>query len=143
MRDWWTNADADAFNVRADVLRRYFDNILVAPNVHANGTFTLGENLADYGGLTIAYDAYKKFGDESDTVMEMTPQMRFFIAYAGTWAGNIRPEQALVQTKTNEHSLNRWRVNGILPHVDAWYDAFNVRPGDKMYIAPEKRVRLW
>ena len=143
MRDWWTESDAHAFESRADVMRKYFNNILVAPNVHANGEFTLGENLADYGGVTIAYTAYKKFGDKCDTVVNLTPDMRFFIAYAGAWAGNIRPEQVLVQTKTDEHSLNRWRVNGILPHIDAWYDAFNVKETDKLYIAPEKRTRLW
>ena len=143
MRDWWTPADADAFTARANVMREFFDNILVAPNTHANGEFTLGENLADYGGVTIAYTAYKNFGRESETVQNFTPDMRFFIAYAGAWAGTIRPEQVLVQTKTNEHSLNRWRVNGILPHIDAWYDAFGVTPENKLYVAPEKRVRLW
>ena len=143
MRDWWTATDASAFESRANVMRDYFNNILVAPDVHANGEFTLGENLADYGGVTIAYTAYKKFGEYTDTVAGFSPDMRFFIAYAGTWAGNIRPEQVLLQTKTNEHSLNRWRVNGILPHIDAWYDTFNVTNKDKMYIAPEKRTRLW
>ena len=143
MRDWWTNADADAFTKRADVMRKYFDNIVVAPDTHANGEFTLGENLADYGGVTIAYTAYKNFGKASETVDNLGPDMRFFIAYAGAWAGNIRDEQVLVQTKTNEHSLNRWRVNGILPHIDAWYDVFNVGPKNKMYLAPESRTRLW
>lgn len=143
MRDWWTAADADSFTARADVMKKFFDNILVAPNMHANGEFTLGENLADYGGVTIAYTAYKNFGHESETVQNFTPDMRFFIAYAGAWAGTIRPEQVLVQTKTNEHSLNRWRVNGILPHIDAWYDAFGVSPENKLYVAPEKRVKLW
>lgn len=143
MRDWWTDADSDAFTARANVMRKYFDNIIVAPNTHANGEFTLGENLADYGGVTIAYTAYKNFGKVSETVNNLSPDMRFFIAYAGAWAGNIRPEQVLVQTKTNEHSLNRWRVNGILPHIDAWYEVFDVKPGNKMYLAPEERTRLW
>lgn len=143
MRDWWTPADADAFTARADVMRKFFDNILLAPNTHANGEFTLGENLADYGGVTISYTAYKNFGVPSDIVDEYSPDMRFFLAYAGAWAGHIRPEQVLVQTKTNEHSLNRWRVNGILPHIDAWYDAFDVKPENKLYVAPENRVRLW
>lgn len=143
MRDWWTDMDAKKFEDRANVMREFFNNILVAPNTYANGEFTLGENLADYGGVTIAYTAYKNFGHKPDTINDMTPDMRFFVAYAGAWAGNIRPEQVLVQTKTNEHSLNRWRVNGILPHIDAWYDAFGVKSGNKLYIAPEKRVRLW
>ncbi len=143
MRDWWTDADSNAFTERANVMRKYFDNILVAPDTHANGEFTLGENLADYGGVTIAYTAYKNFGKPSETVENLTPDMRFFIAYAGAWAGNIRDEQVLVQTKTNEHSLNRWRVNGILPHIDAWYEVFDVKPANKMYLSPEKRTRLW
>lgn len=143
MRDWWTKSDASEFEKRADVMKNFFDKILIAPEIHANGTFTLGENLADYGGVTISYTAYKNFGKGSDTVAGFTPDMRFFLAYAGAWAGNIRPEQEITQTKTNEHSLNRNRVNGILPHIDAWYDAFGVKPDNKMYVAPEKRVHLW
>ncbi|MBO4480576.1 MAG: M13 family metallopeptidase [Alphaproteobacteria bacterium] len=143
MRDWWTDADATAFEKRANVMREFFNKIVITPDVHANGEFTLGENLADYGGVTISYTAYKNFGKPTVTIDEFTPDMRFFIAYAGVWAGNIRPEQALVQTKTNEHSLNENRVNGILPHIDAWYDAFNIKPTDKMYVAPPERVRLW
>ena len=143
MRDWWTDSDAKEFEKRANVMRDFFDQIVIAPEIHANGTFTLGENLADYGGLTIAYTAYKNFGTASNTVEDFTPDMRFFLAWAGAWAGNIRPEQEITQTKTNEHSLNRNRVNGILPHIDAWYDAFDVKPENKMYVAPERRVRLW
>ncbi len=144
MRDWWTDADADAFVKRADVMRKFFDNILVAPGVHANGTFTLGENLADYGGITVAYTAYKNFAqipapDENGR----TGDMRFFIAYVGTEKSNIRDDALINQTKTDEHSLSRWRVNGILPHIDAWYDAFDITPADKMYIAPDARVKLW
>ncbi len=143
MKDWWTTADATAFDVRAAVMKHFFDAIEVAPNVHANGTFTLGENLADYGGVTVAFNAYKQFGTPTETVKGLTADQRFFIAYAGTWAGNIRDEAALKQTKTDEHSLARWRVNGILPHVDAWYDAFDIKSGDKLYLAPERRVKIW
>ena len=143
LRDWWTAADADAFNARARVMRNFFDNIQVAPGVHANGEFTLGENLADYGGITVAYTAYKNFGTPSPEFNGLTPDMRFFIAYAGAWAQNIRDAEALRLTKMDEHSLARWRVNGILPHIDAWYDAFDVTTNDKMYIAPDQRVKLW
>ncbi len=143
MKDWWTPADTDAFNARADVMRKFFDGILVAPNTYANGTFTLGENLADYGGVTVAFNAYKNFGVPTNDVNGLTADMRFFLAYAGAWAGNIRDDAALNQTKTDEHSLARWRVNGILPHVTAWYDVFNITPDDKMYIAPENRVKIW
>jgi len=143
MKDWWMPADGDAFNARAGVMREFFNNIQITPEIHANGEFTLGENLADYGGVTIAYTAYKNFGTPSNAVDGLTPDMRFFIAYAGAWAQNIRDEESIRLTKMDEHSLGRNRVNGILPHIAAWYDAFNVTPQNKMYVAPEKRVKLW
>lgn len=143
MRDWWGDADAKSFVARANVMRDFFNNIIVAPNVHANGEFTLGENLADYGGVTVAYTAYMNFGNRTESADGFTDVQRFFISYATNWTSNIRDEAILKQTKTNEHSLERWRVNGILPHIDAWYDAFGVGPGDKMYVAPEKRVKIW
>jgi putative endopeptidase len=143
MREWWDDADAKRFEEHANIMVKFFDDIIVAPNTHANGTFTLGENLADYGGVTIAYTAYKNFGEQSETAAGLTPDQRFFIAYAMTEATNMTDEALLRQTKTNEHSLGRWRVNGILPHVDAWYDAFGIKSDDKMYVAPEKRVNLW
>ena len=143
LRDWWTTADADGFNKRAKVMRDFFDKIKISDDVNANGEFTLGENLADYGGLTIAYTAYKNFGTASETIDNLTPDMRFFIAYGGAWAQNMRDAEALRLTKTDEHSLPRNRVNGILPHIDAWYDAFGIKESDKLYIAPDKRVRLW
>lgn len=143
MRDWWGDADAKSFTARANVMREFFDNILVAPGVHANGEFTLGENLADYGGVTVAYTAYINFGNRSGDADGFTDIQRFFISYATNWAGNIRDDAVLKQTKTNEHSLERWRVNGILPHIDAWYDAFNVGPKNKLYVAPENRVKIW
>jgi putative endopeptidase len=143
MKDWWTDADAKQFESRANIMKEHFNNIFVAPGVHANGEFTLGENLADYGGVTIAFDAYKKFGEKSEDANGFTADQRFFIAYAMTEASNIRDEDALRLTKTNEHSLGRWRVNGILPHVEAWYDVYNITPDNALYIAPEKRVKLW
>ena len=143
LRDWWTAADADGFNKRANVLKEYFNNIEVAPGVHANGEFTLGENLADYGGITVSYTAYKNFGTQTNTVENLTPDMRFFIGCAGVWAQNIRNSDALRLTKMDEHSLARWRVNGILPHIDAWYDAFGITETDKLYLAPEQRIKLW
>lgn len=143
MRDWWTADDAAAFDARANVMKQFFDNIVVADDVHANGEFTLGENLADYGGVTIAYAAYKNFGTPSNDVAGLSPDMRFFIAYAGAWAQNIRRAEEIRLTKIDEHSLGRNRVNGILPHIGAWYDAFGITESDKMYVAPEKRVKLW
>lgn len=143
LKDWWTLLDAARFDVRAQVMREFFDNIKINDEVNANGEFTLGENLADYGGVTIAYTAYKNFGTPSNTSAGLTPDMRFFIAYAGAWAQNIRNDEELRLTKIDEHSLGRNRVNGILVHIDAWYDAFGIKQGDKMYVAPHKRVKLW
>lgn len=143
MRDWWTKSDADNFTKRANVMRDFFNNILVAPDTHANGEFTLGENLADYGGVTVAYTAYKNFGKDSNPENGLTPDQRFFIAYAMTEAGNIRDSEILRRTKMDPHSLSRWRVNGILPHIDAWYDVFNVTEKNTLYVVPEKRVKIW
>lgn len=143
MREWWTESDAQRFEEHAKIMVDFFDNITVAPNTHARGQFTLGENLADYGGVTIAYTAYKMFGEKSETALNLTPDQRFFISYAMTEASNITDAAVLEQTKTNEHSLSRWRVNGILPHVNAWYEVFNITDKDEMYVAPDKRVNLW
>lgn len=143
LKDWWTLLDGARFDVRARVMREFFDKIKINDEVNANGEFTLGENLADYGGVTIAYTAYKNFGVPSNESAGLTPDMRFFIAYAGVWAQNIRSNEELRLTKIDEHSLGRNRVNGILVHIDAWYEAFGIKPDDKMYIAPHKRVKLW
>lgn len=143
MKDWWTETDAEKFTEKTNRMKEHFNNILVAPNTHANGEFTLGENLADYGGVTIAFDAYKKFGEKSEDALGFTPEQRFFIAYAMTEAGNIRDAEILRRTKMDEHSLSRWRVNGMLPHVEKWYEVFDIKEGDSLYLAPEKRVNLW
>lgn len=143
LRDWWSAKDAENFVARANVLRKFFDKIEIAPGIHANGEFTLGENLADYGGVTVAYTAYKDFGTPSNIALDLTPDMRFFIAYAGAWAGNIRDDEKLRLTKIDVHSLGRNRVNGILPQIDAWYDAYHITDSDKMYIAPSERVKIW
>ena len=143
MKDWWTAADATGFEVRANVMKEFFNNIKINDEVNANGEFTLGENLADYGGVTIAFDAYKNFGTPSETAENLSADRRFFIAYAGAWAQNIRADEELRLTKVDEHSLGKNRVNGILPHINAWYDAFEIKSDNKMYLRPEKRVKLW
>ena len=143
MTDWWTADDARGFDERANVLRAYFDKIVIAGDVHANGTFTLGENLADYGGITVSFTAYKNFGLASNDVDGYTADQRFFIAYATSWAQNIRSDEELRLTKIDEHSLANNRVNGILPHITAWYDAIGITPHDRLYVAPENRIKLW
>lgn len=146
LADWWTPEDAAAFNERAQVLVDHFNAIEVAPGVNANGTFTLGENIADNGGLNVSFTAFQKAQKDGAIKGDMdgfTPEQRFFLAYAGVWAANIRPEEILRRTKEDPHSLGKWRVNGTLPHIDAFYKAFNVKEGDPMYLAPEKRARIW
>ena len=143
MKDWWTEKDAAGFEERANVMKEFFDGIKINDEVNANGEFTLGENLADYGGVSISFDAYKKFGTPSNDVNGLTSDMRFFIAYAGAWAQNIRADEELRLTKVDEHSLGKNRVNGILPHINAWYDAFGITSDAPMYILPGERVKLW
>lgn len=145
LKDWWTAEDAERFNERAQVLVDFFDNIEVAPGVHANGKMTLGENIADYGGLQVAYQAFKKATQAQPLPVAdgLTPEQRFFLAYAGVWANNIRPEMVLYLTKVDVHSLGEWRVNGTLPQINAWYDAFQINEADSMYLAPDKRAAIW
>ena len=145
LKDWWTAEDAERFNQRAQVMVDFFDSIQVAPGVHANGRQTLGENIADYGGLQVAFQAFKNATKDAPlpTVDGLTPEQRFFLAYAGVWANNIRPEAVLYLTKMDVHSLGEWRVNGALPQIDAWYDAFGIQEGDPMYLPKEKRVSIW
>ena len=145
LKDWWTAEDAERFNERAQVLVDFFDNIEVAPGVHANGKMTLGENIADYGGLQVAYQAFKKATQAQPLSLAdgLTPEQRFFLAYAGVWANNIRPEMVLYLTKVDVHSLGEWRVNGTLPQINAWYDAFQINEADSMYLAPDKRAAIW
>ena len=145
LKDWWTEEDAARFQERAQVMVNFFDSIEVAPGVHANGRFTLGENIADHGGLQVSFQAFKNATKDAPLAVKdgLTPEQRFFLAYATVWADNIRLEEILVRTKSDPHSLGRWRVNGALPQIGAWYDAFGVQPGDPMYVAPEDRVSIW
>lgn len=145
LKDWWTADDAARFEERAQVMVDFFDKIEVAPGVFANGKFTLGENIADYGGLQVSYQAFKN-ATKNNVLPEkggFTPDQRFFLAYSNVWAGNIRDEEILSRTKSDPHSLGRWRVNGALPHINAWYDAFDIEEGDAMFVPEEQRVAIW
>ena len=145
MHDWWTAADAEGFNERADMYDRFFSAIEVLPGLQANGRLTLGENLADHGGLQLAWYAYKNATAKKPlkTKDGFTGDQRFFIAYAGVWGQNITEEEIRNRTNNDPHSIGEWRVNGALPHVDMWYEAFDVKPGDKMFIPKEERLDLW
>ena len=145
LTDWWAPGDADRFKERAQVMVDFFNKIEVLPGLQANGELTLGENLADHGGLNVAYLAFQNAIKDAPlgVVDGFTPEQRFFLAYATLWAGNIRDEQIRVYTKSDPHSLGKWRVNGALPHIQAWYDAFHITPSDPLYVAPENRVNVW
>lgn len=143
LKDWWTAADGKAFEKRTKVMTDFFNKIEVFPGIFANGTFTLGENLADYGGITISFTAFQHYGTPGNATSDFSPQQRFFLSYAGVWGQNIRDEEIQRLTKMDEHSLGRWRVNGILPHIDYWYDAFGITSKSKLYIKPENRVKIW
>ena len=146
LKDWWTEEDAKNFKERAQVLVDWFNNIKVLPDLNANGQLTLGENIADYGGLQVAYQALQKAMAENplgNDANGFTPAQRFFLAYANVWAGNQREEFIRLVTKSDPHSLGRWRVNGMLPHISAWYDAFGVKEGDALYLPEEQRASIW
>lgn len=145
LNDWWTVDDATSFDERAKVLVDHFDDIVVIDDVRANGTFTLGENIADHGGLQVSYNAFKKTDEaQSDqTIDGFTPEQRFFLSYATLWAGNVRDAEILRLTKIDPHSLGEWRVNGALPHIDAWYKAFDIKKTDELYLPKEERASIW
>ena len=144
--DWWTAEDAERFTQRADVLVKQFDAIEVAPGVHANGAFTLGENIADQGGLLVSRQAYENSlpgGERPSPIDGFTDVQRFYIAYATLWAQNIRPEEVLRLTKIDPHSLGVNRVNATLRNIADFYTAFDISEGDSLYMAPENRVNIW
>ena len=145
MHDWWTADDAKGFEERANMYADFFSNINVLPDLKANGKLTLGENLADHGGLQVAWYAYKNAtaNKKAKTIDGFTPDQRFFLAYAGVWGQNITEKEIRNRVKNDPHSTGEWRVNGALPHVDMWYDAFGVKEGDKMFIPKEQRLELW
>ena len=145
MKEWWTADDAKQFSARTKVLADYFSNINVLPDLKANGILTLGENLADHGGLQVSLNALRIATKDAPLpiVDGFTPEQRFFLAYSAVWANNITEKEIRSRTKSDPHSLGMWRVNGSLPHVDAWYSAFDIKSGDKMFIPKEKRLSLW
>jgi len=145
LRQWWTEEDTKNFEERTYVMRDFFNKIEVLPGLYANGQLTLGENMADHGGLKVAFQAFKNATKDAplSTQDGFTPEQRFFLAYAGVWAGNIRDEEIRNLTKSDPHSLGRWRVNGALPHIDAWYEAFGITESDPMFVPKSERVTIW
>ena len=145
LRNWWTKADGENFKARTKVMADFFNKIEVLPGLHANGELTLGENIADHGGLNIAFQAFQNATKENPlgTKDGFTPEQRFFLSYALVWGGNIREAMLRQLNKIDPHSPGRWRVNGALPHIDAWYKAFNITKKDALFIPKNKRVDIW
>ena len=145
LNNWWTKEDSVRFREKTKVMEEFFDSIEVLPGLHANGKLTLGENIADHGGIKVAFQAYKNATKDAPLadIDGFTPDQRFFIAYANLWAASIRDEQIRVATKTDPHALGEWRVNGALPQIDAWYEAFGVTEDDAMFIPKADRVDVW
>lgn len=145
LNNWWTKEDSVRFREKTKVMEEFFDSIEVLPGLHANGRLTLGENIADHGGIKVAFQAYKNATKDAPLadIDGFTPDQRFFIAYANLWAASIRDEQIRVATKTDPHALGEWRVNGALPQIDAWYEAFGVTEDNAMFIPKAERVDVW
>ena len=144
-RDWWAEGDGDKYNERAQVIKDFFSAIKVLPDLNANGDLCCGENLGDHGGLKFAYAALQNAMKQNPLGVKdgFTPEQRFFLAYAGVWADNITEAEIRRLTAADPHSMCRWRVNGALPLVDAWYDAFGITEQDPMFVPKDKRVKIW
>lgn len=144
-KEWWTAKDSESFNARTKVIIDHFNNIEVLPGLKANGELTVGENIADHGGLTISMQAFRNAtkNNELPVIDGFTPEQRFYLAYSNVWAGNIRDEEIRNRTKSDPHSLGRWRVNGTLPHIEDWYRAFGITENDPLYIPVENRLDVW
>ena len=145
MRDWWTPKDAQVFNGRTARLIKEFSGFEALPGLHVNGANTIGENIGDLGGLNMAHEAYRLSlkGKPAPVIDGLTGDQRFFLAYAQVWREKYREGSLREIVMSDVHSPARFRVNGPLPNIDAWYVAFDVKPGDKMYLIPEERVRIW
>lgn len=143
--NWWTDEDSQKFNERTQVIVDFFDKIEVLPGLNANGKLTLGENIADHGGIMISMQAFRNATKENPLpeIGGFTPEQRFFLAYSGVWAGHVRDEEIRNLTRSDVHSLSRWRVNGTLPHIDEWYTAFGITEEDPMFVPENERLRIW
>ena len=145
LRNWWTEEDRTKFDAKTKTLSKQYDDYTVLDTIHVNGKLTLGENIGDLGGLNVAYEAFKMTpqGKSSATIDGFTPDQRFFLAWAQVWRGNILPQTEAQLIITDTHSPNQFRTIGAPVNMDAWYNAFSVKEGDKLYKKPEDRIRIW
>ncbi len=144
LNDWWNEKDAENFSEKTKKLIPIFESYKINDSLHVNGELTLGENIADLGGLSISIDAFKKTlkGTEA-TIDGFSPMQRFFISYANVWRQNIRPQELQRRIKEDVHSPAEVRVNVPVYHFDEFYSAFNIQTTDPRYIKPENRVKIW
>ena len=144
-KDWWMKEDADRFKALTTALGAQYSSYEAAPGIFINGDLTMGENIGDMSGLEVAYEAYKKSlgGKPSPVIDGLTGDQRFFLSFAQAWRGNQRDDAIKTQVASDPHSPRRYRIIGPLRNLDAWYNAFNIGPDSKFYIAPDKRVRIW
>ncbi|MCL4548363.1 MAG: M13 family peptidase, partial [Bacteroidetes bacterium] len=145
LKDWWTKADEEKFKAKTQLMVEQFDNYVVLDSMHINGKATLGENIADLGGLVIGYDAFKKTEEykSGKPINGLTPSQRFWLGYAYSWLGHTRPQALAQQVMTDVHSPNFLRVNGPLSDIPAFYKAFDVKEGQSMWRPENKRVKVW
>jgi predicted metalloendopeptidase len=145
LRDWWTAEDHAKFKAQTELLIKEYDAFEPVPGFHVNGALTLGENIADIAGIEIAYKAYLASlnGRTPPVIDGMTADQRFYIGFAQSWLGKRRDESTIAGVKSDPHSPEKYRTNGVVVHMPSFYSAFSVKPGDKMYLAPEQRVALW
>ena len=145
LKDWWTKEDADKFVAKADEVAKQYDALTVQDSIHVKGKLTLGENLADLGGLSIAYEAFSKTEQfkKGKKIDGFTPQQRFFLSWAQVWRNNVLPDAEAQLILTDPHSPGIHRGNAPLTNIDAWYSAFKIKSSDKMYKAPEARTHIW
>jgi putative endopeptidase len=145
LRSWWKPEDVEAFKQRTDALADQYAQFEPLKELHVNGHLTLGENIGDLGGVTIAHDAYfiSLNGKPAPVIDGYTADQRFFFGWAQVWRTLYRDQALRNQVMTDPHSPGEYRVNGVVRNVDAWYLAFGVKPGDKLYLPPEQRVHIW
>lgn len=145
LRDWWTKTDAKKFEARAKMLGAQYSAFEPVPGAHVNGDLTMGENIADMGGLTLALDAYHAslHGQPAPVIDGLTGDQRVFLGWAQAWRGKVTDDYVRKQVVSDPHSPRQFRVNGVVRNIDAWYASFNVKPGEKLYVAPKKRVKIW
>jgi endothelin-converting enzyme/putative endopeptidase len=145
LRNWWTDADRTAFDERKNALAAQYDGYEVIDGMTINGQFTSGENIGDLGGLSIAHLAYQLSldGEEAPVIDGLTGDQRFFLGWAQVWRTKARDEETKLRLTTDPHSPAKFRANGAAVNVEAFYEAFDVQPGDGMYLPPEERVKIW